>query len=367
MTITRELVRMADKRDQKPPVGNHKHPQYLTTAVTSLKKTASTPLVGDIELAEGSNITLTQDDVLKKITITAAGGAGGAFSQIIGDGVTTVFNIVHGLNTASVLVELWDLTTRALPEEDTSAAQFIEVADANTIKVTFTAAPITGQYRVVIMSGSAAGVSSLKTTGGALILGDIEFVAGTNITLAQDDALKTITITAAAGGVSKQWMKSFADMGASSSSSFNTKGLLIIPKENLDVYGIAMLADELDTQSIKIAVYELNVNVQVGAALIESGVLNTGTVSGDNPTLLTYKPGTPVTLLAGVRYVVCVRNVTASATAIKAMTAATYSVDFIGLQGRAYARIITANPVDGSTWDSAGSSTTFLGAVLVEI
>lgn len=25
MTITRELVRMADKRDQKPPVGNHTH------------------------------------------------------------------------------------------------------------------------------------------------------------------------------------------------------------------------------------------------------------------------------------------------------------------------------------------------------
>lgn len=366
--ITRELVRMADKRDQKPPVGNHKHPQYLTTAVTSLKKTAGTLLTGGVELAEGSNITLTQDDVLKKITITAAGGAGGAFSQIIGDGATTVFNIVHGLNTSSVVVELWDLTTRALPEEDTSAAQFIEVADANTIKVTFTAAPITGQYRVVIMSGSAAGVSSLKTTGGALILGDIEFAAGTNITLAQDDALKKITITAAAGGgVSKQWMKTFIAMGPASGSAFNTKGFLLIPKENLVVYGIAMLADELDTQSIKIAVYELNVDVQVGAALIESGVLNTGTVSGSNMTLLTYKPGTPVTLLAGVRYVVCVRNVTASATTIKAMSTATNSDNLIGLQGDTYVRIITADPVNGSTWEVTSASTPFHGAVLVEI
>lgn len=64
---------MIDKRDQKPPVGNHTHPQYLQTAVTSLKKTASTPLVGNVELAEGANITLTQDDALKKITIAAGG------------------------------------------------------------------------------------------------------------------------------------------------------------------------------------------------------------------------------------------------------------------------------------------------------
>lgn len=62
---------MLDKRDQKPPVGNHAHPQYLTTAVTSLKKTGGTSLTGNVELAEGANIILTQDDVLKKITITA--------------------------------------------------------------------------------------------------------------------------------------------------------------------------------------------------------------------------------------------------------------------------------------------------------
>lgn len=74
MTITREIVRMLDKRDQKPPVGNHAHPQYLTTAVTSLKTTGGALITGGVEIVAGTGITLSQDDVLKKITLNSAGG-----------------------------------------------------------------------------------------------------------------------------------------------------------------------------------------------------------------------------------------------------------------------------------------------------
>ena len=50
------------------------------------------------------------------------------------------------------------------------------------------------------------------------------------------------------------------------------------------------------------------------------------------------------------------------------MAAVNYSDNIIGLQGGTYVRIITADPVNGSTWEVvASASTPFHGAVLVEI
>lgn len=402
MTITREIVRMLDKRDQKPPVGNHAHPQYLTTAVTSLKKTGGTSLTGNVELAEGANIILTQDDVLKKITIAAGGvstfialtdtpadyvaqagkaivvkstedgiefgvaPSGGVFSQTFGDGIATTFDLVHNLNTADVLIELWDLTTGTTPQLATSAAQLYEAIDVNTVKITFSVAPAINKYRaVIISSGGAVGVSTIKTTGGAGISGDVEFTAGTNVTLTQDDALKKITI-AASGGVSKQWFRTY-DRAPTvySTSAFKSKGFVLKPDSNFAMYGVAMLSDEPATQTLRIAIYELDPvsYEQIGAAL---EISPTFIGKGIN-TSFYHKFSAPRTLLAGSLYVVAIQNMTVGATLVRAATGAADGDVLYGLLGDTYGRIASQDPAAGAIWEVVGGSVPFHGSVLIEI
>lgn len=211
------------------------------SVITGIKKTAGTLLTGDIEFAEGTGVTIVQNDATKKLTFSSSRDAtsiqgkavpvptvsedekvlaydndlgtmkwitptsgGGALSATIGDGVATVFTIVHNLNTRDLLIELWDLTVGTIPQlTPNTTAQLIESVDVNTAKITFSVAPSANKYRAVMLSGGSvvgsAGVSSLKTTGGALITGDVEIVAGTGVTLSQDNVLKKITINSAGG------------------------------------------------------------------------------------------------------------------------------------------------------------------------
>src|SRR5690606_13929001 len=98
------------------------------------------------------------------LTADGAGGAarkgptgGGAFAETIGDTSNTSFQGQHNLGPQDLVVQLWDLTG-AEPIEATGDASQIKVDDDNNITVTFSAAPATDSYRVVILaSGRSTG------------------------------------------------------------------------------------------------------------------------------------------------------------------------------------------------------------------
>lgn len=73
-------------------------------------------------------------------------GATGKFSQTIGDGVTTTYNINHNLNTQDVVVMVREASTPF-----TKVDAQINVMDANTVVVTFGAIPTYNKYRVTVI------------------------------------------------------------------------------------------------------------------------------------------------------------------------------------------------------------------------
>lgn len=126
------------------------HTQYLNTVRHAA-----------IDAADHGSGAATAGQVL---TADGAGGAawkdptgGRAFAETIGDNSNTSFQVQHDLGTQDLVVQLWDLTG-AEPIEATGDASQIEIDDDNTITVTFSAAPATDSYRVVILaSGGSTG------------------------------------------------------------------------------------------------------------------------------------------------------------------------------------------------------------------
>jgi hypothetical protein len=93
---------------------------------------------------------LTEDDLPAHDHGTGGGAAGYAAS--IGDGTNTTYNVTHSLNTTDVLVQVWDtgVTPRELVSPD------LYVVDVDTVRVTFSSAPTSNQYRIVIIGVETA-------------------------------------------------------------------------------------------------------------------------------------------------------------------------------------------------------------------
>lgn len=71
-----------------------------------------------------------------------------SYSQIVGDGITTAFNIVHNLNKQFVNYKIWQT---ASPYSELAASNYSATADSsNQLTVTFTVAPTLDQYSVVV-------------------------------------------------------------------------------------------------------------------------------------------------------------------------------------------------------------------------
>lgn len=66
-------------------------------------------------------------------------------SADIGNGVATVFNIAHNLNTVDITVNIRESATGSLVLAD------VQTTDANTVKVSFATAPSTNQYRATVV------------------------------------------------------------------------------------------------------------------------------------------------------------------------------------------------------------------------
>ena len=101
----------------------------------------------------GANLGVT-DDGAGTVTITGA-AAGGSFSELVGDGTATSFDVAHALDTTDVVVVLYDLTGTD-PQLATADADGVLIIDADTVRVVFAVAPAADAYRVVVLASGAA-------------------------------------------------------------------------------------------------------------------------------------------------------------------------------------------------------------------
>lgn len=93
----------------------------------------------------------TAAQITKLDGIATSATANPGFTVDVGDGVATVYDVVHSLNTRNVLVEVFAAATpwETLP----IGASLLSVGrlDVNTVRLTFLAAPTAGQYTVDIL------------------------------------------------------------------------------------------------------------------------------------------------------------------------------------------------------------------------
>lgn len=89
----------------------------------------------------GTGIVANANDVAIDTTVVAR-----KYTEVIGDGVTNLFTVTHGLNNRWVTVQVYENSSPySLVETD------VELFSATQTKIGFTVAPGTDQYRVVIV------------------------------------------------------------------------------------------------------------------------------------------------------------------------------------------------------------------------
>lgn len=139
-------------------VGITRYATGVETAAQTLGTAAVTPLglasvvatetsQGLAEIATQAETNAGLDDTrivtpLKLATYVTA--ATGAYSTSVGNGSATSFTVTHNLGSSAVLVQLYENATGAQVMTD------IVVTGVNTITVSFTTAPTTNQYLVVV-------------------------------------------------------------------------------------------------------------------------------------------------------------------------------------------------------------------------
>jgi hypothetical protein len=125
--------------------------QTLSTAAVTPQGLASVVATetsqGLAEIATQAETNTGLDDTrivtpLKLATYVAA--TVGAFYALVGDGTNTTFTVTHNLNSARVLIQLYDYASGAQVMTD------LAIVNANQISVSFSVAPSTNQYLVVI-------------------------------------------------------------------------------------------------------------------------------------------------------------------------------------------------------------------------
>lgn len=212
-------------------------------------------------------------------------------------------------------------------------------------------------------------VSSLNTSGANALTGDVTFVAGSNVSISQNNDQKTITITASGGGStggSKQWHRCYAgDVNVSlSTSPYLSKGFVVEPLSDLYVWGLGMVQGESVSNTIALGIYELNGSSQVGSPIVRTANINGQGVAALLIAVLTQ----PVILSAGKRYVIAGSNTTSGATLVNtgAMAYPANERMLWGLRHTYYARINKSSPAAGDVWEIVTNSVPYCGALLIE-
>lgn len=86
------------------------------------------------------------------VQVSSSGGGGGsAYTEVIGDGVTKVFQIDHNLNSRFYVINLINNVTGHNIGAD------VETIDGNSVRITFSTAPVNGGVNVIICSAISGG------------------------------------------------------------------------------------------------------------------------------------------------------------------------------------------------------------------
>ncbi len=179
---------------------------------------------GNIDLVAGSNVTITPDDVANTITISAAaGGAGDITAVYADDGLTGTATSgdahvsvgagdgIH-LSSDAVAVNAAEIAGEGLVEDGSNN---LAVNAGTGLQVSGDAVGLTSAYSsgsafdgrfvnegqansvttAMVVPNVVSGVDGVTNDGG-----NIDLVAGSNVTITPNDAANTITFSAAGGG-----------------------------------------------------------------------------------------------------------------------------------------------------------------------
>jgi hypothetical protein len=179
---------------------------------------------GDIDLVAGSNITITPDDLSNTITISASGGGGGDITAVYADdGLTgtTTSGDAHisvgagdGLDISAdaVAVDVTDVAGGGLGED---GANNLQVNTGTGLQVSGDAVSLTSAYSSgsaydsrFVNEGQAGSVTTTMIVPSVVSSvdgvfndgGNIDLVAGSNMTITPNDGANTITFSATGGG-----------------------------------------------------------------------------------------------------------------------------------------------------------------------
>lgn len=110
-------------------------------------------------LVEGDNITLDYDDAGGTLTIASTGGGGGgvaqSYSAVVGDGVTTDIDVVHGFGSENFVFNIYDYLTGE------SVSEQVTMIDENTVQINFGVAPDINSRKIVLIAADPATDSHL--------------------------------------------------------------------------------------------------------------------------------------------------------------------------------------------------------------
>lgn len=170
---------------------------FITSAVTSIKKTGSTSLTGNVTLSEGSNITLTQTGNDISIASTSGGGDMVLASVQSVTGLKTFDKdklAMKGTSTGKTVVSTANTSatdyTATLPAKDGTIAMTSDITGTNS-------GTNTGDQTITNSSDATSHTVTLSGSGGS-----VQLVEGSGITLTTTGtgSAGIVTIASTSGG-----------------------------------------------------------------------------------------------------------------------------------------------------------------------